>query len=82
MDITSAFLCGTFLRREIFIELPSADRESGRAKVGVLRKTLYRTRDSPLIWANEVRSTLEGGGAPAESSCNHQSVFTALKNCL
>ena len=57
LDVKSAFLYGA-ARRKIYIELPSADPESGGSKVGVLYKALYGTRDAPQIWQHEVRKAL------------------------
>ena len=54
------------------MESPSSDLESGGAKVGVLRKPLCGTMDAPLIWADEVRSALEGLGF--RESISHPSV--------
>ena len=57
-DVKSAFLYGA-IRRKIYIELPSADPESGGSKVGVLHKAPYGTCDAPQIWQHEVRKTLK-----------------------
>ena len=61
MDVKSAFLYGE-ARRKIYIELPRGDPHSGSGQVGVLRKALYGTRDAPLIWQAEIKTTLESIG--------------------
>ena len=60
MDVTGAFLYGN-IRRNVYIELPSEERGS-RNVVGRLNKALYGLRDAPLIWAEEVQSTLKEVG--------------------
>ena len=57
LDVKCAFLYGV-ARRKIYIELPTGDPRHGSEYVGVLNKSLYGTRDAPLIWADEVRQTL------------------------
>ena len=61
LDVKSAFLYGA-ARRRIYIELPSADPQSGGNVVGMLVKALYGTRDAPQIWQHEVRRTLKSIG--------------------
>ena len=61
LDVKSAFLYGA-ARRTIYIELPSADSQSGGMKVGILRKALYGTRDAPQIWQHEIRRVLKKVG--------------------
>jgi len=49
VDIKSAFLYGK-ARCNIYIELPEQDEEYGGNLVGRLVKSMYGTRDAPLIW--------------------------------
>ena len=55
MDVKRAFLYGK-ARRKIYIRLPPEDprsKESGT--VGLVKRSMYGTRDAPQIWAEEVR---------------------------
>ena len=54
MDIKSAFLYGEAVRN-VYIELPHRDPESGKNVVGKLVKAMYGTRDAPKIWFNTVK---------------------------
>ena len=59
LDVKCAFLCGT-ARRRVYIELPHTDPRYGDPNVvGVLKKSMYGTRDAPQIWGEHVRATLE-----------------------
>ena len=59
LDVKCAFLYGT-ARRRVYIELPHTDPRYGDPNVvGVLKKSMYGTRDAPQIWGEHVRATLE-----------------------
>ena len=58
VDVKSAFLYGA-ARRTIYIEFPEQDPMSGGNVVGKLVKSMYGTRDAPLIWGAMVDSTIE-----------------------
>ena len=57
VDVESAFLYGA-ARRTIYIELPEQDPYSGKNLVGRLGKSMYGTRDAPLIWRALVDETM------------------------
>ena len=57
LDVKSAFLYAKTKRR-VYIELPARDKQAGGAKVGLLNKALYGTRDAPQLWAEEVQKVL------------------------
>ena len=55
MDVKRAFLYG-LARRPLYIKLPAEDPRSGEGDiVGRLVRSMYGTRDAPLIWASEVK---------------------------
>ena len=58
IDIKRAFLHG-FVKRHIFIELPSEDpRSADKGLVGKLVKTMYGTRDAPKAFQEFCESLL------------------------
>ena len=57
IDVKSAFLYGK-ARRRIYIELPTRDPQSGGDVVGMLDKSMYGTRDAPIIWQATVDKML------------------------
>ena len=58
-DIKTAFLYGD-ARRALFIELPPEDPSyDGGKSIGRLKRSLYGTRDAPMIWSDHLRETLE-----------------------
>ena len=62
LDVKCAFLYGE-CKRKIYIELPRQDQRHGDGgTVGVLRKTMYGTRDAPQIWQKDVQKVLENEG--------------------
>ena len=62
MDMLCAFLYGV-CRRRIYIDLPRQDPKHGASDlVCLLRKSMYGTRDAPLIWAKEVQKVMEEWG--------------------
>ena len=62
LDVASAFLYGA-ARRPLFIRLPDgAQPQDGRCWIGRLKKSLYGTRDAPLIWHDLLTSTLKSIG--------------------
>ena len=61
IDIKSAFLYGQ-ARRNLFIELPDRDPQSGSCFVGRLKKAMYGTRDAPLIWRSTVDIFMKENG--------------------
>ena len=45
--------------REVYVELPKEDQRPGEEGMcGLLRYSMYGTRDAPAIWQEEVRRTL------------------------
>ena len=56
MDVCCAFLCADCVR-DLYVELPEQDRETGRYLVGKLKKALYWTRDALQRWNEELRRT-------------------------
>ena len=62
LDVRGAFLYGRINRR-VYIELPSQDPRAAEGDlVGVLQRSMYGTRDAPMIWQGEVRRCLEHAG--------------------
>ena len=57
MDIKSAFLYGE-AERNVYIELPHRDPQSGKQLVGKLLKAMYGTRDAPKIWFKTVKKLM------------------------
>ena len=58
LDVKRAFLYGV-ARRKIFIKLPAEDPRSASGKwVGRLLRSMYGTRDAPMIWQAEVRAAM------------------------
>ena len=51
-DVTNAFFHGELEKnKEVYIEVPSGfSKEFGRGQVCILRKTLYRLKQSPRVW--------------------------------
>ena len=56
MDVCCAFLCADCVR-DLFVELPEQDRETGRNLFGKLQKALYWARDALQRWNEELRRT-------------------------
>ena len=54
LDIKSAFLYGD-AERNIYIEVPHRDPNTGKHLVGKLLKAMYGTRDAPKIWSKTVK---------------------------
>lgn len=69
MDVKRAFFYG-LARRPVFIKLPAEDP---RDLVGRLARSMYGTRDAPLIWANEVKTIFIGMGF--QQSVTNPSVY-------
>ena len=62
IDVKRAYFYAKSIR-ETYIELPKEDYEPGdEDKCGLLRLSLYGTRDAAMNWEAEVRSTLEAAG--------------------
>ena len=57
-------------RRKVFVELPPEDYQPGDEHVcGLLRYSLYSTRDSAQNWEEELASTLSGLELTRKSAC-------------
>ena len=68
LDFKRAFLYGD-AERTIYIELPEDDgRRDGGKCVGLLRKAMYGTRDTPAVWQRLVRKVLRGLGFEASKT--------------
>ena len=62
VDVSRAFLYGA-ARRELLIKLRREDPRFGEPSVyGLLRKSMYRTQDTPQIWAAEVQKVFHSMG--------------------
>ena len=62
IDVKRAYFYAKSIR-ETYIQLPKEDYEPGdEDKCGLLRLSLYGTRDAAMNWEAEVRGTLEGAG--------------------
>ena len=61
LDVKRAFLYG-MARRKIYIKLPPEDPQHGQGVMGRLLRSMYGTRDAPMIWASEVRAAMEKVG--------------------
>ena len=57
-------------RRKVFVELPPEDYQPGDERIcGLLRYSLYGTRDAAQNWEEELASTLSGFGLTRRSAC-------------
>ena len=57
-------------RRKVFVELPREDYQLGDEHMcGLLRYSLYGTRDAAQNWEEELASTLSGLGLTRRSAC-------------
>ena len=57
-------------RRKVFVELPPEDYQPGDEHMcGLLRYSLYGTRDAAQNWEEELASTLSGLGLTRGSAC-------------
>ena len=73
LDVRRAFLYGR-IQRSVYIKLPPEDPRSGEAGVlGRLLRTMYGTRDAPLVWHDEVSKMMLSLGfrALASSPCTY-----------
>ena len=61
LDVTSAFLQGEQMARDVFIKSPKEFREEG--KIWKLQRCIYGLNDAPREWYNKVvRELLQLGG--------------------
>lgn len=60
LDITSAFLQGNLLERDVFVRPPAEYREKG--KVWKLMRCIYGLNDAPREWYNRVEEVLKNFG--------------------
>ena len=57
-DVTTAFLYGD-ARRSLYVELPPEDPLAASVRyVGKLERSMYGTRDAPMMWQDDLRKTL------------------------
>ena len=56
LDVKRAFL-HVIATRTLYVELPDGESENGNY-VGLLKRTLYGTRDAPLAWLRAVREDM------------------------
>ena len=69
VDVRRAYLYAP-ARRKVFVELPPQDYQSGDEHMcGLLRESLYGTRDAAQNWEEELASTLSGLGLTRGSAC-------------
>ena len=62
VDVKRAFLYGN-MKRKVYLELPHQDeRSTDPGAVGLLKRSMYGTRDAPFIWQEEVRRVMEKMG--------------------
>ncbi len=59
IDVRKAYLHAEVMR-EVFIELPEEDQEEGMC--GMLKKSMYGTRDAAMNWERTYTEFLEGVG--------------------
>lgn len=73
LDVKCASLYGE-MRRTVYIELPTCDLRVGDGSVvGLLKKSMYGTRDAPQIWQEVVQRVMETIGF--QTSLLHPSVY-------
>ena len=60
LDVKRAPLHG-IATRTLYVELPDGESENGKY-VGLLKRTLYGTRDAPVAWLRAVREDMEAMG--------------------
>ena len=69
VDVRRAYFY-TPARRKVFVELPPEDYQPGDEHMcGLLRYSLYGTRDAAQNWEEELASTLSGLGLTRGSAC-------------
>ena len=60
-DVSRAYFCAP-ARRQVFVELPKEDNETGENLVGELNYSMYGTRDAAQNWGEECAATMEQMG--------------------
>lgn len=80
MDVKWAFLYG-LAKRQLCIELPLEDSLHDQGThVGVLKRSMYGTRDAPQVWQEEVEKVMTGLQFP--SSILYPSLYRCSKRSL